>query len=316
MNNDEYKYDVAFSFLKEDENLAMQINDILGGSLRTFLYSRRQEDIAGTDGEKTFNDVFGKLSRCVVVLYRGKWGATPWTRIEETAIRNRAFEDGYDFSIFIPLENPPNVPKYLPKTQIWVGLERWGIKGAATIIEARVQSLGGTPKETTPTDIASKIKRDKQFEFERASLIGSVKGLEAARLELKNLYNELENCKKSIEQNNEGFSLGFQQKDRDCFVHYGWLSIRFYWHSAYSNTLEDSYLYFALQRPSRDYNDPHILKKETYHFDVNRSDEYGWIKNLDRESFISSKKLAEDSIKFLLNEAEKERQNKNREKYI
>ncbi|MGD8782021.1 MAG: hypothetical protein PVH88_24045 [Ignavibacteria bacterium] len=251
MDNDKYKYDIAFSFLKEDENLAIQINDLLQDRSKTFLYSKRQEDIAGTDGEKTFNEVFGKLSRCVVVLYRKKWGTTPWTRIEETAIRNRAFEDGYDFSLFLPLDRTPSVPKYLPKTQIWIGLDRWDIKGAASVIEARVQTLGGTPKEETPTDIAAKIKRDKLYESERASLIGSVKGLEVARLELKNLFDELEDFKKSIEENNDGFSLGFQQKDRNCFVHYGGLTIRFYWQPAYSNTLEDSYLYFALQKPSR-----------------------------------------------------------------
>ena len=69
----------------------------------TFIYSDRQTEIAGKDGEKEFNEVFGSQARLVVVLFREKWGQTSWTQIEETAIRNRAFNETYDFALFIPL---------------------------------------------------------------------------------------------------------------------------------------------------------------------------------------------------------------------
>ena len=139
-----YKYDVAFSFIAQDESLAIQLNDLLQDRLNTFLYSKQQEEIAGKNGEKEFGKVFGEEARIVVVLYRKGWGETPWTRIEETAIRNRSYEHGYDFAIFIPLDDPLSVPKWLPKTQLWVGLKRWGIAGAASVIEARVQELNGS----------------------------------------------------------------------------------------------------------------------------------------------------------------------------
>jgi hypothetical protein len=78
-NDDGFKYD-----------LATQLNDHLRDRYRTFLYSRAQEQLVGTDGERTFNAVFEKEARIVAVLLRPEWGHTPWTRIEETAIRNRA----------------------------------------------------------------------------------------------------------------------------------------------------------------------------------------------------------------------------------
>jgi len=96
-DNDPFKYDIAFSFVTEDEGLATQLNDRLQDRYRTFLYSKVQEKLAGTDGEKTFNAVFGKEARIVAVLLRPEWGNTRWTRIEETAIRNRAHDQGYDF---------------------------------------------------------------------------------------------------------------------------------------------------------------------------------------------------------------------------
>lgn len=74
-----FKFDVAFSFVAKDEDLATGINDLLQDRLSTFLYSKQQEGLVGTDGEQTFSDVFGKQARVVVVLYRKEWGQTRWT---------------------------------------------------------------------------------------------------------------------------------------------------------------------------------------------------------------------------------------------
>jgi hypothetical protein len=87
-SNDAFKYDIAFPFVKEDEGLATQLNDLVRERYQTFLYSKAQEQLAGTDGEKTFNAVFGEQARTVAVLLRPQWRHTPWTRIEETARRN------------------------------------------------------------------------------------------------------------------------------------------------------------------------------------------------------------------------------------
>jgi hypothetical protein len=107
MSQEQYDYDVAFSFLAGDESVATQLNDLLQDRLKTFLYSKRQGEIAGTDGEKSFNLVFGEKSRLVVVLYRAGWGETPWTRIEETAIRNRGYDRmGSLFSFRLTIQLP------------------------------------------------------------------------------------------------------------------------------------------------------------------------------------------------------------------
>jgi hypothetical protein len=89
-----FKYEVAFSFLQKDEQTAYQINDFIQDRIEIFIYSKKQEELVGTAGEKNFNNVFYRECRIVVLLYRNGWGATPWTRIEETAIRNRAFDSG------------------------------------------------------------------------------------------------------------------------------------------------------------------------------------------------------------------------------
>ena len=64
-----FKYDVAFSFLDQDEPLARELADLLT-PLTTFVYSEQQLAVAATDGVDTFSKVFRRDARIVVILYR------------------------------------------------------------------------------------------------------------------------------------------------------------------------------------------------------------------------------------------------------
>lgn len=70
MTTFKYDYDVAISFGYKDEPFANKLHSLLEGRLKLFLYSKEQEKLAGTDGEATFNEVFGKTVKLVVILYR------------------------------------------------------------------------------------------------------------------------------------------------------------------------------------------------------------------------------------------------------
>jgi hypothetical protein len=211
LDQNSYEYDVAFSFLSQDEALATEINDLLQDRLKTFLYSKKQEALAGTDGEETFNGVFGEKSRIVVVLYRSGWGKTSWTRVEEKAIRNRAHEHGYDFAIFIPLDEPPIPPKWLPKPRLWVDLKRWGANGAASVIEARVQEHGGKPHEETVVEQAARLERSIKFAERRDEFFNSPEGVSVANQEFEVLDKELQRLVSEI---NNSISLNIKQDIR------------------------------------------------------------------------------------------------------
>src|SRR5258705_1602907 len=62
--NGEFKYEVAFSFLQDDEQLASQIADRIRDrvSVALFIYSERQNELAGTDGVERFSCIFGEES--------------------------------------------------------------------------------------------------------------------------------------------------------------------------------------------------------------------------------------------------------------
>jgi len=307
MTDQDYKYDVAFSFLAEDEGLATEINNLIEGRLSTFIYSRRQDEIAGTNGEITFDRVFGSEARIVFVLYRKGWGETPWTRIEETAIRNRAFEEGYDFVMFAPLEKSPAVPKWLPKTRIWVGLEQWGVEGAAIAIESRVQEAGGSPREETLEERAARLSLEITKEKERKALLNSEKGVQVATQEINSLFAEYEKFTNNFSDKNATVKIQFQKVGNTIVVFSGGFSLELLWRCHFINTLEHSVLYLRIWKGRHDargisvfpFEEPKILKEIEYNFDLNKAGEFGWKESVGKKHFYSSKQLIEKSIDML-----------------
>jgi len=77
------KYDIALSFVSQDENLAMEIYTELSKSLDVFIYSEYQKELADDDGISKFKEIFTERTKLRVVLFREEWGNTDWTSVEE-----------------------------------------------------------------------------------------------------------------------------------------------------------------------------------------------------------------------------------------
>jgi len=237
----------------------------------------------------------------VIVFFKEGWGKTSWTRIEETAIRNRAFEQGYEFLVVIPMNKSPKTPRWLPKTSIWIGLDRWGLEGAASVIEAKVQEFGGIPKEETVEDYAVRLGEDIAFEKEKEGFFNSHDGVKTAREEFSNIYNELNKCAKSETIQNAGFIFNLGRKrDNECFAVIMGLKIEFDLVIHYGNSLADSFLELLLLKLERRWDDPKKLYSTKYTFDIRKSKEYGWRAISGDNIFFTSKQLAENSVKLLL----------------
>jgi hypothetical protein len=165
----QFKYDVALSFLDaRDEALATRLADALRERFEVFVYTERQRELVGRDGVEAFAGVFGKEARVIVVLYREEWGTTKWTRVEQDAIRNRAFELGWDFTVFVPMDEAPKMPPWLPRTRLYHGMKRFGLDGACAVIEQRIAEAGGEPREATVADVAANKVRERERERKRA----------------------------------------------------------------------------------------------------------------------------------------------------
>lgn len=306
-----FKYDVAFSFLAQDEGVATELNDLLQSRLKTFLYSKKQEVLAGTDGELTFNEVFSAQARLVVVLYRNGWGESPWTRIEQTAIRNRAFEHGYDFVKFIPLDESPSVPKWLPRTQIWIGLQRWGAVGAASVIEARVQELGGEPREETVSEKATRVARSLKFSEGRAKFLNSADAVNASNENFEILKKELQREVESLGEVAPTFGLSIKVHQREIAILGRGPALTIFWNYHYSNSLSDAKLEVAawIGHPPWPgifhYQKPKRLEEFEFVFDVVPPNEHCW-RSLGKNSrHFSSTSLASFLLNYCIELAEK-----------
>ena len=110
----EYEYDVAFSFLQQDEQLAIEMADRIRDRVKIFIYSEQQKELIANDGIDSFSQVFRNKARVVVVLYRDDWGKTKWTRIEETAVKSRQLDKGFKFLVVASLDGKH--PVWYPDT--------------------------------------------------------------------------------------------------------------------------------------------------------------------------------------------------------
>lgn len=186
----DYKYDVAISFLGNDLQLAQELTGLLRDRMTVFLFTERQGEVAGSDGMETLTSVFGGEARLVVVLHRATWGQTPWTRVEETAIKNRGLDHGWDFVLVIPLESS-SVPPYIPKTQIWLSYERYGLPTAVAVLERKLEELGGKPQPVTAQTKAEQYKRHVEWKEKAERLRRSQEGVDAAQKHVTTLFAEL-----------------------------------------------------------------------------------------------------------------------------
>ncbi|MGO7266545.1 hypothetical protein ELI49_23660 [Rhizobium ruizarguesonis] len=234
-----FEYDVAFSFAAQDEAIATELNDLLSDRLKTFIYSERQKEIAGRDGQEAFSEVYAQKARLVVVLYRETWGQTPWTRVEMGAIKNRSLQDGWDFTVFIPTEAKRTMPAWVPKTRLYVDLERWGSQGAAAVIEARATELGANFREETFVDRAARHQRSEALKELQEQFLRSDKGVNAARAAFKTVKSTI--AERAVEMPN----LGIKFVDKGDFAIVSGargVHLIISWSPQYSNSIENVYL--------------------------------------------------------------------------
>jgi hypothetical protein len=169
---EQYKYDVAFSFLKQDLEIAQSLATNLEPGLRTFVYARRQEDLLGRDGMDVFAKVFGGDSRLSVILHRGPsgdgegWGGTPWTAFEENHIKARALKTRMTNFMLVRLD-AAEVPKWVPEFHIWSDWQRESRDAIVGAIRAKAREVGAAVRWETAIERAVRQKREREAEQRR-----------------------------------------------------------------------------------------------------------------------------------------------------
>jgi hypothetical protein len=305
----EYEYDIAFSFLDKDEGVAVEISKALKGRLSTFIYSERQAELAGADGELKFSEVFGKRARIVAILYRNGWGETRWTRIEKTAIQNRSLEEGYDFAVFVVLDSATPLPKWLPKNRIWYNFPKFGREGIAAGLENRLSELGHSPTPETPLDRSRRISKSEQSQREREKFLDSEDAVTPANTEALALLQKIKSIVEPISKDKQGLPIQIEEKHMAIILRLRSWVLHIEWHQQCSNSLYGSVLWVVLSEARMNYKtgpypEYHRISETQYDFALNESNEFGWVKHDTKQPFHSSGQLAESVINLLIDKIE------------
>jgi hypothetical protein len=163
-------YDAAISFRVTDEATAKAIYDQLTASgLKVFFFPRQQEKLAGTDGMESMKAPFIG-ARVNIVLFREDWGKTPWTHVEETAIKERCLSDGWSSLMFVQLDSS-TVPKWVPRTHIRFAMKDYGIDQLVGAIKMRVQEAGGTIRKLDAMAEAQRVATESRYLAERKAML-------------------------------------------------------------------------------------------------------------------------------------------------
>ncbi|MGH9895703.1 MAG: hypothetical protein ACREA0_27710, partial [bacterium] len=209
--------------------------------MKTFIYPERQKELAGTDGEETFGEVFGEEAR-LAVFYTDPNGARQnGPELSRPQSAERGFEHGYSFAKFIPLGEPPEVPPWLPPTQVWIGLKRFGIEAAAAVIEARIAELGGQPHQETVEEYAARLERSIQFEARREKFQWD-EGVQAAKQEVTKLKQALESRSVTVRKASSIQLSVIQARDSVYLIGLG-RALEILWRQESGNHLDGAYLH-------------------------------------------------------------------------
>lgn len=166
----EKEFDVAISFCARDEGLALELLGMLA-PLKVFVYSKKQEEVVGTDGTESFRDVFRNRTRIVVVLHRELWGNTRWTRVEELAIQDYMLETRFHPLVFVQLDGS-SPPKWLPETHIRFDLQTYSTEQLVGAIKASAARAGAVLRPQTAVEMARAAADLEVFERETSDLLG------------------------------------------------------------------------------------------------------------------------------------------------
>jgi hypothetical protein len=294
------KYDVAISFLSQDEPIAAALRDRLTESLEVFFYPRCQEELAGTDGLESMRMPFTDESRVNVVLYREPWGQTPWTRVEETAIKDRCLAHGWDSLFFITLDDTSVIPKWLPTTHVRLNFSNFGLEQAVGAIKNTVERCGGVVSPVTALKRAAIHAQDVAYSEDRKTLLDSHRGMENVQKEIRVIFDEIKRLCEEIKQQNR-ISIRFSTRQAPvlfCALTDGRISLVLSWSQPISNSVKDAILRVAEFNGNIDewVVKPSVIRETRLLPELSRARTYCWVDESKKTVQLSATEVANKCV--------------------
>ena len=310
----EPQYDVAISFLSADESVAAAVYSRLSEGLKVFFYPRTQEALAGTDGLESMREPFLlDGSRVVVVLYRDRWGQTPWTGVEEVAIRDRCLKDKFRALFFMMLDTMSTPPAWLPDTHVRFNYAEFGLEQAVGAIKARVTECGGTIIPLTPLRRAALYQQEQEYLEDKQQRLRSHDARSVIGRQASVLFDRIKTlCAEINSANDMGVEFFSERTGSGCHIRnyrvslivtLQWLNfdcelvVREFDRKLAVPALGEQPIYAGGQ--------PRETRTRRFTPELSRAREYGWIEEGQNTTFITCDALADQIVIDFVNLVER-----------
>ncbi len=306
----EQVFDVAISFLVADEKVASSIKSKLSG-LNVFFYPHNQEELIGTNGLESMRAPF-LSARVNVVLYRERYGKTPWTGVELAAIQDNCLNTAYRSLLFVQLDKNDPKPGWLPATHIRCVLGDFTIDQLVGAIKNKVQELGGVIHRPDAMSEAQRVRRQAEYLADRDTMMRNRAWIEGAvHRSLGETFQKVERLVAQVNKDH-GFQIVCRANSyQSCVMRSGFVSLGCSWYQPIFNYVGtdphgDCYLRIAefsgaLLLPGENalvIHKPRVLKEQRIKVGVNENRELVW---LDGEEQIEPERLADHILMILMN---------------
>ena len=164
-------------------------------------------------------------------------------------------------------------------------------------------------------DQADKVNAELQFQNERESFLQSVEAVEAAKTEVLNMFADIEEKIKKLQERKFYFGFEKQVYNPSFILKCEGFSFSIAWEQKYSNSNIDALLYVRrwkghVTNDGRAFNfpgeEPQLQVNTKYSFDRNRKAEICWLNLTDKKQY-SSIQIVDSCLKWLVEEVSKKR---------
>ena len=302
------KYDLAISYLKEEEDLAFKIYTELGEMFKVFIYSQHQKELVGKGGVETLRDIFINRANLIVILYTKGWGGTEWTSTEEKAIVDFGLKNQWKGIVLVNLDGS-KVPDWFPRAEIYLDYGKYQFDELIGIIKLRAQERGSDIRSVTAVEKAKILQINRELAEKRKKFLNSPEGVNEAINEVKYLFEEIERI--CVEINSSPVRFDYKKKDDFTYYLKGFkhddklgdfgLEVIVQWVPQYGNTLDQSKLYVSKIDLGRIIyrEDPRRIGDLLFDFDITPLMENRWRDNQSNK-LLTSSKLADEIVKMII----------------
>lgn len=311
MNNGSItEYDLAISFLAEDEPIAIELYNELSPMMNVFVYSEHKEELAGSDGVEVFRSIFKDRTKLIVILYREGWGKSQWTNLEEQAIKEYGLVHRWEGILLIKMDDS-KIPSWLPSTYIYLDFNKFTLEEIVGSIKFKTQERGSIFRPNTAIEKAKILENKTKFINQRNQFLNSNDGVNAALEEVTGLFDKIDHiCKTIVSEHLINFEYGkvnqyeyilkgFYLSPEEGSKGY---SVKIMWIYHASNTLRDSKLLIDKINLGRSINRDEPILEETleYDFELSPLISVCW-RDCQTKKTIDTEKLADEIVQIIIN---------------